>query len=451
MSQFEVRCVPGWISDFSTTARLERWPSISLDHQLMHDLDEAFELAQIAGYTHMTLWGLLSSRRWMPNLEDTADAERRRRVDAVIEAAHRRGLKVLYGVGLYSWGFEAIIEHDPRVDGGSPITMCASRPRAHEWMEAVIDYIFEHVAVDGVAMQSSDQGRCPCDLCSRMSAIEYHAFVNARTTAYVRSRFPGKMVYINTWGMDLSNPDDLPHVTHMAEGADVLLDYNNSSARRDPAYRKTLVSSLDAAFGTLQGWWVDPPPFWDGLKYFIPLTVRNVPYHQGLLADGARAVEHYIQPLNNAGGRVNFLFDGFMLADPTRDPQTTLEDVIDMVYAPKSSAAREVVKDVFRSAEDVFLANNRNGREPQRIVPTAYQYAIREPQYPGFDRPQYLLRMPRAGVQAYCAVLQSGLERLYRERGNFGEARPFETLERCILNTIADAHWVLGVRLDDPE
>lgn len=415
---------------------METWPSIKLDQQALDDMNEVFELSQVGGYTHVVIWGLLSARRWAPNLPDTADAERRRNVDGLLRAAHERGLKVLYGVGLYSWGFEAIIEHDPRVDGGHPITMCGSRQRSHEWMEKVLRYVLTEVDVDGVAMQSSDQGRCPCDLCSEMSSLEYHAMVNSRSTAFIKASFPDKFVYVNTWGMDLSDPGDLTHVQKMAEGADVLIDYNNSSARRDPTYRARIAETVKAAFGTLQGWWFDPPPFWDRFRYFMPLTVRNVPYHQGLLADGARAIERYILPLNNPAARVSFLFDGFMTQNPTLDPETALRKALEIVYAPKTAGARQALIDIHRSVEDSFLANSRHGSAPQEIYSTRLHYVTRNPDHPAVDRPQYLMRLKLPNLEAYGETVRKAHLTLRQTRHEIG-ARG-DDLERCLLNVLSD-------------
>ena len=303
---FTHRLVSGWISDFSSIPRWEPWPSITLDQRLTADLLEAFDRAQIAGYTGIILWGPLAGRSWDPFLPDTVGAARKQQVLEILRQGRAHGLKMLMGLGLYSWGFEAIVAAHPELDGGSPDKMCGSRPESWEWMKRVIDFAMEEYDWDGVSMQSSDQGRCPCDACQEMSSLEYHAMINDRVASYIRSRWPEKLIGISTWGMDLGNPEELASVQKMTAHVDILNDFNNSSARRSRSHRQTLIASLKCAFGTEHGFWFDPPPFWNKLKWFLPFSLRNIPYLQELKADGADAIERYILPLVNPGAEVGF-------------------------------------------------------------------------------------------------------------------------------------------------
>jgi hypothetical protein len=408
----------------------------------MADLYEAFDKAQIAGYNEIILWGLLCGRSWSSYLPATVDEGRKRRVLAVIEEAQRRGLKLLMGIGLYSWGFDEIVAHNPELDGGLPHVMCGTRPESHVWMGKVIESVMDEYDPDGLSMQSSDQGRCPCDVCQEMTAIQYHALLNDRTAAYIRSRWPGKLIQIGTWGMDLSNPDDLPHLQQMTAHVDVLNDYNNSSARHDPAYRKTLIKALPCAVGTEAGWWLDPPPFWDRLKWFLPFSLRNIPYYQGLFADGADAVERFILPLVNPGAEVGFLFDGLMLTDIQRDPVATLAEVFDVVFEPVSVAAREALIEVWRNVEDSYLNNCREGQKPQAIGLTRVQYSGVVPPVQLAERPEYLLRMKPEGLAKYADALHSALNTVRRICGELGNREKAARLERTIGLAVADVQRV---------
>src|SRR5262249_44734246 len=150
--------------------------------------------------------------------------ERRERVRRLIGAGHRRGIRVLAGLGVYSWGYEAIIRAHPELSAGNPRALCASNPDAWVWQQRVTDWTFEQADVDGVSLQSADQGRCPCGRCARWGDLEYHARLNARVTAYVKGRWPGKVVGVNTWGVSTEDPADLPHLLEMARGSDFLID-----------------------------------------------------------------------------------------------------------------------------------------------------------------------------------------------------------------------------------
>ena len=270
--KFQYRTISGWASDFSSIPRLEPWPSTVLDQQLVADLYQAFDLAQASSYTGVILWGLLVGRSWAPYLPQTVTEDRARLVRIILDELRNRKLSAIMGLGLYSWGFDSLIASYPAIDGGAPDKMCGSRPESWDWMRQVVDYIMEEFNPDGVSMQSSDQGRCPCDSCQEMSSLAYHAMINNQVAEYIRTRWPEKLIEVSTWGMDLGNPADFPLVQKMTAHADILNDFNNSSAQHGRSYRKNMIGSLEAAFSTEQGWWLDPPPFWDRKNGFCQLA-----------------------------------------------------------------------------------------------------------------------------------------------------------------------------------
>ncbi len=438
------RTVSGWISDFSSIPRWEPWPGITLDERLTADLYEAFGKAREAGYTGIILWGLLCGRSWSSHLPDTVSEPRRCRVLAILEQARHCGLKALMGLGVYSWGFDEIVAHHPELDGGMPTVMCGSRLESHAWMERVLDFVLGEYDPDGLSLQSADQGRCPCDACQAMGSLAYHAALNDRVAAYVRSRWPGKLIEISTWGMDLGHPDNLPYVQQMTAHADILNDFNNSSARHGAAYRRTLIGNLHCAFGTEAGWWVDPPPFWDRAKWFLPFALRNVPYYRELVADGARAVQRYILPLANPGAEVGFLFDGLMLADVGRDPLATLGQVLDGVFEPRTAAARAALLETWHTAEDGYLDNAREGDAPQVVGLTRvhYNHTGNVPPVTLAERPEYLLRMQPEGLASYGRALGAALEGVRKVRGELGNEGKAVRLERTIALALSDVQRV---------
>lgn len=439
---FAHRTVSGWISDYSSVPRWEPWPSITLDLRMLADLTEAFEKAQAAGYNGVILWGLLCGRSWSGYLPDTVPAERKALVERVIEAARRRGLKVFMGVGLYSWGFDQIIAEHPELDGGSAHNMCSARPESFSWMRSVLDLVMDGYHPDGLSLQSSDQGRCPCDACQEMSALEYHAIVNDQVAEYVGSRWPGTTIEISTWGMDLSNPDEFRHIERMTAHATILNDFNNSSSRRGREHRRRLAQSLKCAFGTEAGWWVDPPPFWDRLRWFLPFSVRNVPYLRDLLEDGGDAVQRYILPLVNPGAEVGYFFDGMMLADMNRDPLRALGAALDAVFAPRTAGARDALIEVWTSVEDGYLDNSRDGRSPQTVGLTNVHYSGTVPGAALADRPEYLLRMKPAGLAKYASTLAQAQATVAKVRDGLGNRESAARLERCIGLALADVRRV---------
>jgi hypothetical protein len=443
---FTHRLISGWISDYASEPHMAPWPSIRLDDRMEADLLEAFDLVADWGYTGVILWGLLVGRSWSPRLGEAIAPERRLRVLRIIEAARRRGLKLLMGLGLYSWGFDEIIAADARVDGGSAGTMCGSREASWDWMRRVIDCVFEQYAPDGVSMQSSDMGRCPCDACQAMGSLEYHALLNGRATAYIRSRWPAALVEISTWGMDLANPEDADHVRRMCAGADVLNDFNNSAAARGAENRRALLRGLPCDFGTEGGWWLDPQPFWPRDKWFVPLAGVNVPYLRSLHADGGRSVQRYILPIANPGAEVGLMFDGAVLRDPFADPEPLLAEALRAAFVPRGTAALSALGDVWRGVEAAFVAALPSPERARMVGLSGVHYSGAAPAGARVLRPEYLLRMNADGLARYGASLEAAATIVAGIAVDLGRRDRAERLQRSIANALADVRWAQHAR-----
>jgi hypothetical protein len=445
-TNFKHRIITGWISDFSSIPRWEPWPSITLDQCMTDDIDEAMRLAEISGYTGVMLYGLLAGRAWNPYLPDTASPQRKQQVLALMDRIRERGLTVLHGLGLYSWGFDAIIAAQPEVDGGSPSTMCGTRSESWAWMQRVIDFVFDEYDPDGVSMQSADMGRCPCDDCQALGALEYHARINEKVSGYIRSRWPEKMIHISTWGMDLGNPAEQQYVLQLARHADVLNDFNNSAARGGRANRQALIAALSCPYGTEQGFWFDPPPFWDRLKWFLPLSLRNVPYWQDLKADGGDAIERFILPLINPGADVSFIFDGLMMQDLRRDPTQTLEEALSIVFEPGTTTALNGLADVWQNVEAAFIDHLPRPTEAREIHSSRVHYAHPTPSESLANRPEYLLTRRTEALTVFRDSLQRADRIISKLHDDLGQREKALRLMRSIRNTLVDIDRVLVYR-----
>src|SRR6478609_5414831 len=141
MAAFTHRCLYGWISEFVNRPLPGGWPQIPLDDETLSDFDAYFAMCQESGYNEVAVWGLFVDRRWPLDIASCVDADRRGRIARVLDAAHRRGLKVLSGLGLYSWGFNAIIEAHPHLSRTNRAVLCPSVPESREWMERVVDFV----------------------------------------------------------------------------------------------------------------------------------------------------------------------------------------------------------------------------------------------------------------------------------------------------------------------
>jgi len=430
MTGFEHRSLVGWISEFSSRPLHEPWPVIKLDDEMMSDFHEIFDLCKQVGFDKMVIWGLFVSRRWPVPLHRAIDVQRRKQVQELLDAAHERGIQILSGLGVYSWGFEEIIERFPEVSKDNPRAMCASEPEAEKWMQQVVDFVLSDLDLDGVQMQSADQGRCKCRECQKWGDVEYHAMLNDNTAQYIRSKWQDKVIAVNNWGLSFANPDDIPHLQRMTRAVDALIDYNNSAG----AYRKQLIDSLDCAYGTLAGISVGPPQRWERTKWFLPTTTTNVPYLRGLYDDGGRAVEQFTVALSNPGGEVTLRFSGKMLSDVSRSPDAVLREAIEECFEPEDSATTDGLMEVFQRAENGFF--QKAGQDYGSVG----LFYIDGGLFPGEegDRERYLLRMSADSLKSYEREIRVALSELERIKGGVGKLSKLERVRQSLNTVLSD-------------
>ena len=200
---FDYRIAYGcWLNDSREKPIVdEDWPSIRIDADTLSSLENTMAFLKMAGYNYLDVFGLITNHSWEDDIVSTVSAERREKVRAVIDIVHRNGLKVIYGLGVYSWGFDGIIARNAEVRGTSAQAMCASSPAADKIMRRVVDFVCETFAIDGFHLEAADQGRCECEKCRAFeSDIDYYNSINARVARYIRERWPGKTLLVNTSG-----------------------------------------------------------------------------------------------------------------------------------------------------------------------------------------------------------------------------------------------------------
>src|SRR3954469_3748561 len=137
-----------WINDMRCEPLpLENWPAPQLDDECVRSLIRIMDIQQRAGYNLFDVWGLFATYGWPVNITSAVDKDRRKRIKQLIRAAQNRGLKLVLGLGTYSWGYDQIIAADPAVRGknadGSPHphAMCDAHPRSAEYVHKIIDFV----------------------------------------------------------------------------------------------------------------------------------------------------------------------------------------------------------------------------------------------------------------------------------------------------------------------
>ena len=353
---FTHRALNGWITDLATEPDPNAaWPSMRLDEPLLKDYRETFALMRRVGFNEIVIWGLYTANNWPLDMKSAVPPERGRKVEQLIANAHEHGIKVLSGLGTYSWGFAEIIKANPKLHGGNANAMCASEPESHAWMERVLDFVFSRFPIDGVSMQSADQGRCQCARCAKLGDAEYHAQLLARTADTIHARWPGKIAGMSNWGVSFGNPKDQATFSKLSRSLDYMIDYNDSARWGGPGYRREFIAGLGCALGTTGGPVVEPPQHWARNRWFLP-TCRAVHQHlQALCADGGRACECFYHILANPSSELTWHVAGRTLVDPQAPLEKHLHAALEELYQPRDADSREALAQFFLEAEEAYL------------------------------------------------------------------------------------------------
>ncbi len=157
-----------WINDVRNEAMpVENWPYGVLDDKTVDGIVRALDVQSEAGYNAIDIAGLLSTYAWPVDIESVATRDRQRRVDKILQATHERNMKVIcFPAGVLSWGFDEIIRHDPAVRTDSPHLMNPLREESWEWQRKVFDFVIDNYDIDGIHLESADQGRCKTEVYS---------------------------------------------------------------------------------------------------------------------------------------------------------------------------------------------------------------------------------------------------------------------------------------------
>lgn len=430
--QFSHRGYLGWITDLATLPdTYASWPSMKVDEPLLRDYTETFRLMREWKLLNLCIWGLYVSRAWPLDLSTAVTPARAALMERLIADAHSQGVRVISGLGVYSWGFDEILKANPQLMKGNQNAMCGSEDSSWEWMRRVIDYVFTRLPIDGVSMQSADQGRCTCEKCSRYSETEYHVRLNIRCADYIRSRYPGKLVAVSGWGMRFADPASLPHLAELGKHIDYLIDVRDSSREKDPSFRKRVIQALPCAFGTLGGPQVEPPQHWQRARWFLP-TIQSAGEHlKDLHAEGGKACEWFFHILANPGCELSTWVAAKVLTQPSVGWQRHLNDSIERIYRTSRVSIRDGLAEAFLAAETAYL----------RHLPSLRSGTISlEPLVSAKPGPPVYLtkRLTQPQRAAYSSDLQRVQAQFKKLERDVGEKTRVPLILRCIDNVQKD-------------
>lgn len=352
---FQFGVTDGWLRDLaSEPTPHDAWPCIRWDDQLLADQLRFLDVQAELGVEYNLAWGLFVDRSWPVPLGDVIDAAREKRLRTFVDAAHERGLKLLSGVGIYSWGFDEVIAKAPAVSAGSRRCMCAFSPEAWDWQRRVLDFLMDsRWGLDGISMQSADQGRCDCPKCAKLSPAEHHATLLVPSAEHVRAARPDWVIGQASWGLRVDEPDELPHLQRISQAVDYMVEVRERSA--EVGRRAEIARSLDCAFGSVGGVFAEPPQHWPRLRWFLPCGLSSARSLARLWADGGRACEYFYRPFANPAEEVSWRVGARVLSSPQTAPHAALAEAVEAVYGVAGGAGDSLV-DWFTRAEDAYFS-----------------------------------------------------------------------------------------------
>jgi hypothetical protein len=227
-------------------------------------------------------------------------------------------------------------------------------------------------------------------------------------------------------------PETLPALEKMSHGVDYLIDVHDSSRKRDPEYRRRIISALRCDFGTIGGPQVEPPQHWKRDRWFLPTAKRDAVHLRELYADGGRACEYFFHILANPGDEVTFRTVGRVLSNPQAGWEGPLAAGVEETFEIRSRAARDEMAALFVRAEDAYF----NGL-PEAASGTISLEPLVSSQ-PG--APVYIRnRLSAEQAQAYGAGLRALIPAFEKLHSQVGRKDKLDTVLRCLRNASEDA------------
>lgn len=446
---FDYRLLLGWINDNCPHPLIgKRWPIIDVDERTVTNYASFFRLAKDYGYNGITLWGLYVSHAWPVPLKKAIEPGRRKIIDRILEEADRNRIKVLFGLGVYSWGFEEIIKHDPttarnegRMAWGSfapdnGVAMCYHSESARQWMRDIVDLCVTDVGTQGFGFQSGDLGRCYCTKCRQLSDVEFHSRVINETAAFIKQRHPKQILGMSAWGVDFGG--GAGGLMEMTRHLDFLTDVTDQSARKGRDYRRSLTASLPCALGSLGGAVIVPPQRWERDRWFLPHAQMTAQSIKSLHEDGGRAFEFFDGPLNNPQYDLMTCFVGLLLKKPDLTCEQALSQVVERMFAPKTRQTAGDIAHWLLDLEHAYMSRVGD------ISSGEFDFEPLKGETAG--EPIYLARLSADALAGYEADLSRYFKELPGLAADCGRPGELSLITRCLDNVLRDVQQVRAQR-----
>jgi hypothetical protein len=445
-----------WINDMrNEPLPLENWPAANFDSETINSAIRAFDVQSEAGFNLVDNFGLFATTSYPLDIVGAfGDPDRRRKVQGLIATAKERGLKTLFGLGLFTWGFDEIIRQDPEVRGtdraGKPHAhaMCGAKEKAWKYIEKIIDCALGEFDFAGVHQESADLGWCHCPECGgKYGGVGYNIRLNIRAADYIKHKWPDKLInvipinWLSGTGREHFDAEEKKAIIELGNHIDCFMDQGWRGTYIADAERKDFCRQLRCAYGTSGGLWLYHSARVDRTSYFLPYPRRTAHAIRMHFDDGARGCMFYQGPMANPAVEINTAVGGRILGDPARRAQDALFEAVGVYYKPRNSAVHKKLVDVFQRAEDGYFGqwDEKRFREVHKTAPPG-EFKVNDELF-GFspDPMTYLLEpyLNADGRGAYKKSLVAILRELPGLASSLDDGGRLKRIERAIGLTIS--------------
>lgn len=453
-----------WMNDTRMTPLpFSGWPPDVFDDVTVDSILRTFDLNQSFGYNIYDIFGLFATYGWPEDIERAATPERTARVQRIIQAAHDRSVKIICGMGVYSWGFDEIIKAHPEVTGKDQLypnehVMCGCREESWTWQKKLVDFMMKW-EMDGFHLEAADLGRCTCPECMAKwpNQADYFSEISRRTAEYIRGKMPDAYILVTTiswadWNTGF-NDHDRDSLVALSKTVDCIFDQGHHGCYVRPPERKPFIERLNCRWGTSGGFWVYPTYTWDRLQYFLPYPRQTGTHMKELFADGGRGVMYYQGPPNNPGVEINIAFGGQLMCNPLKSVEDNLAAVLERLYQPRIPAALDRLVSLVLAAEDAYVKNmdwdeNHVYLKGNKLFPGPGELHLSRPITGLYGTPDFLLepQITLEGRLACNAGLEAALKETYAIGDQFEAQDKMSRLQTALLNMLMMVRAVVSTQ-----
>ena len=444
-----------WINDMrNDPIPLQNWPAPHFDDEMINSMVQAMDVQSEAGFNHIDAWGLFATYGYPPDIASVfTEEEHASKVRKLLKAAADRDMHFMFGLGLFSWGYDEIIRADPSVRGvdhnGAPHShaMCGAKEKSWKYVEKILDYALNNFDFHGVHLESCDLGCCMCPECAgRDGVVGYNVRLNIRAADYIKSKWPRQ--FVNTIPINWANgkhgpntgpftPEGKRHIIELSKHIDCFMDQGWRGTFILPEERREFISSLHCDYGTSGGIWLYHCARRNRLSYFLPYPKGTGNAIKEHFADGARGCMIYQGPMINPAVEVNTAVAGRLLSDASRSIDDALAEAIELYYKPKTLTANEKLMGIYNKAEDAFFESWPEAAKKNPARPGEFHLEPLFGEHP--QKSSYLTDyLDSQGRAEYRKGLMAILKDLSEIEEDFEDAGRIRRIKTCIIAVLVD-------------